>query len=253
MDCVVDANQSQQPELPLRSGLLIDGFINSVVSYPDRPALNVNDADYSYRELADMASQIAAAIQQQDQSEPLVGVLAHKSVTAYAGILGVLLSGNAYVPLQPHHPVERILHAIEIPQLETVVVGTEALKCLEGLLPSIKRPMRFIIPQANQDQLEALKATPGQHEFFGQDDASPQSKTISRPDSTEDDIAYVIFTSGSTGVPKGVVVRNRNVVPFVSYMAQRCNATSEDRFSQISDLTFDLSIFPVWALSLIHI
>lgn len=226
--------------------LLIDGFIESVTNFPDRPALDVDNIIYSYAELAKKAGLIAETIYLKPNSEKLVGVLAHKSETAFAGILGSLLSGNAFVPLQPHHPVDRIRRTVEISQINTIIVGLEGINCLVNLIQGIDQPLRCIIPCADISVLRKLKKLNNSHEILGAPDISANDNPISRPNNTANDVAYVIFTSGSTGDPKGVEVRNKNVVPFVDYMAKRCNASSSDRFSQISDLTFDLSIFPVW-------
>jgi amino acid adenylation domain-containing protein len=62
-------------------------------------------------------------------------------------------------------------------------------------------------------------------------------------------IAYMLFTSGSTGQPKGVMVSHANVLHYVEYVTRRYAFTSDDRFSQTFDLTFDLSahdMFVAW-------
>jgi amino acid adenylation domain-containing protein len=59
-------------------------------------------------------------------------------------------------------------------------------------------------------------------------------------------IAYLLFTSGSTGIPKGVMVAHRNVLHFLDVMVVRYAVTERDRFSQLFDLTFDLSAFDMF-------
>jgi len=55
-------------------------------------------------------------------------------------------------------------------------------------------------------------------------------------------IAYLLFTSGTTGEPKGVPVTHSSVRSYIEYMCGRCDLNETDRFSQHSDLTFDLSV-----------
>lgn len=234
---------SKTPKSP---ALLIDGFINSLSKFPNRPALDVDNKTYTYKELAASAERIAKNIRLNPKHQTLIGILAHKSETAFAGILGALLSGNGYAPLQPHHPIDRTLLAIKIAKIETIVVGIEAIDCLEILIQKIDHPIRFIVPLSSELEIKRFKSLDSKHLFSNIEESDTNDTSIVRPNNSVNDIAYVIFTSGSTGSPKGVVVRNKNVVSFVQYMARRCDANHHDRFSQISDLTFDLSIFPVW-------
>ena len=224
--------------------LLIDGFLESARNFPEHPALDVDDQVYTYSELAEQAGAIAAAIGDSSKSGSLAGVMAHKSLTGFAGILGSLISGRAYVPLQPHHPIERTRRSIEAAELDVIVAGTEAIESLVALLPAFDRAI-VVIVRTIEDAL-SLQSIAKHHRVVCTSKLVGISTTLQRPDNSPDDLAYLIFTSGSTGLPKGVPVRNSNVVPFVQYMSKRTEASPDDRFSQISDLTFDLSIFPIW-------
>src|SRR5438067_9961771 len=87
---------------------LMGRFLRSVESFPAHTALVVGGKSLTYRDLYCSASRITSAIVQHEQaSTPLVGVLAHRSLTAYASILGVLGAGRGYVPLNPRFPKAR--------------------------------------------------------------------------------------------------------------------------------------------------
>ncbi len=58
--------------------------------------------------------------------------------------------------------------------------------------------------------------------------------------------AYIIYTSGSTGTPKGVMVSVANVNAFLAIMRDRYALTGDDRLSQASELTFDVSVFDMF-------
>ena len=224
--------------------ILIDGFLKSAQSYPDQPALLVDDVTYTYAELSSHVGVIAHEIESYSSNCKLAGVLAHKSLTAFSGILGSLVSGCGYVPLHPKHPIDRIRSSINLSGLQVIVAGEESIECLKQLLPTLENSLTVILPHAGN--VDELLDVAGNHKLITAAQIASFSGSLSRPSSKPDDIAYIIFTSGSTGVPKGVPVRNRSAVSFVRYMEERCLATPDDRFSQIADLTFDLSIFPVW-------
>jgi D-alanine--poly(phosphoribitol) ligase subunit 1 len=60
------------------------------------------------------------------------------------------------------------------------------------------------------------------------------------------DVAYVIYTSGSTGEPKGVVVRQANLLALFESQAWVMDAGPEDAWSLFHSHTFDFSVWETW-------
>jgi acyl-CoA synthetase (AMP-forming)/AMP-acid ligase II len=108
-------SQSRQERVAdLRMGrqrALWEGFVASSDSYGSRPALRVEGKTFSYDELREMASRIAASLQANPEFSrtPLTAVFGYRSSTAFAGILGALMAGNGYVPLNRTFPIERTM------------------------------------------------------------------------------------------------------------------------------------------------
>ena len=76
------------------------GFMRTAETFPERPPLRTGKT-LTYRELREFACKIAAAIQAYPvpSNAPLTAVFAYRTPVAFAGVLGSLLSGNGYVPL----------------------------------------------------------------------------------------------------------------------------------------------------------
>jgi amino acid adenylation domain-containing protein len=221
------------------------GFLDSVQRFPSRPALEVSGKEFTYRELFDRAAKIAATLQRHAAPSeiPLTGVLAHRSPTAFAGILGALIGGNGYVPLNPYFPADRTASMLNRSQATGLVVGHEATDALKQILPRADRSLTIVMPDTLE--LQVFKDSFPGHVFIGQDaleSASSYEEKRARPE----DVAYLLFTSGSTGQPKGVQISHRNIRHFVDYVTERYAIAETDRLSQMFELVFDLSLFDMF-------
>ncbi|MGV9992900.1 amino acid adenylation domain-containing protein [Streptomyces sp. NPDC003374] len=210
---------------------LYDWFARSAAAYPGEPALEVDGARLTYGELRDLAERLAARLVEAAGGGPprRVGLLAARSVTAYAGYLAVLRAGAAVVPLSPEHPAARTAGIVAAAGCDLVLAGTaqdaEALTA-----PGVP----------------VLVAGPG--EPAGPRRASAPGVPAGRPG--PDDLAYLIFTSGSTGAPKGVPIAHRNICAYLERVAGRYGVGPGARMSQSFELTFDGSVhdlFVAWA------
>lgn len=232
----------------MKSGrLLWEGVLATCERFPSGTACEVERA-VTYHDLMDRAKRIAATIQAAKFAEaaPLTAVFAHRSETAYTAVLGALMAGHGYVPLNRTFPVERTRLMLEKSQCRSLVIDSESETQLDGLLADIASPLLLLCPD-REDVGELVERFPT-HRFFSSCDLSDaeQWKAVNV---ASDSIAYLLFTSGSTGLPKGVMVSHANALHYLDYVQRRYSITSNDRLSQNFDLTFDLSVhdlFVAW-------
>jgi amino acid adenylation domain-containing protein len=224
---------------------LWQGFLCSAERFPDRPAILVDGKELTYQRLREAACRIAATLEAHTEfsSPALTSVFAYRSITQFEGVLGALLAGNGYVPLNPTFPVERTQVMFERSGSRSIIVDLDALPQLEHLLERSENSILAILPGFSD--VSDLRTRWPQHVFVGNLDLRPAA-AWKQPAPNLNSIAYLLFTSGSTGTPKGVMVAVRNVLDFVSYMVDRYEVTENDRFSQMFDLTFDLSAFDMF-------
>lgn len=194
----------------------------------DCTALEVGEERLTYGQLRDLAERLAARLVEANGGEMprRVGLLASRSVTAYAGYLAILRTGAAIVPLSPEHPPARTADIVKAAGLEL------ALADASGAGADLGIPLLVVGPE----EFEALTTEP-----------APE---LPHPEANPDDVAYIIFTSGSTGAPKGVPISHRNLSAYLGHVASRYDVGPGSRLSQTFDLTFDGSVhdlFVAWA------
>ncbi|MFB4285503.1 amino acid adenylation domain-containing protein [Nonomuraea sp. MTCD27] len=200
---------------------LYQWFADSAARHGERVALEVGGARHTYTELDALSRRLAAEIVGACGEPPArVGLYAARSVLAYAGYLAIQRLGATAVPLNPAAPAAR----------NRAVAGAAGLDLV--LADAALRPP--VLPAATLSlRLDRLDAPPR-----GLPDTLPAGV---------DDLAYLLFTSGSTGVPKGVPLRHRSVDAYLAHVVPRYELAPGCRVSQTFDLTFDLSVFDMFA------
>jgi amino acid adenylation domain-containing protein len=221
--------------------VLAAGFLRSVERFADRPALELDGTTLTYDALHRRAMGIAGALVASTPPEPrLTAVFGGRSATTFAGVLGALLRGHGYVPLNPRFPVERNRSVVERSGVRSVVVDEATAETALDTLSGITEKLFVLVPDRVPSGAERRRWAP--HELIGIDHTAEL-----RPAPQPHDPAYLLFTSGSTGRPKGVLVRQAQVRAFLDAIADRYAIEADDRFSQMFDLTFDLSAFDLFA------
>ena len=194
--------------------MLHDWFLDSARRYPDETALIVDGHALTYAALeaasATFASGVAPGLR--------VGLLATRTVTAYAAYLGVLRAGGVVVPLDASQPAARLADVARTAGLSLVIADDgQDTTFLDTTFLDVPRVAPATHPNGHVDR-------PG------------------RPD----DLAYLLFTSGSTGRPKGVPIRHRNLDDFLRFNIDRYRVGPGCRLSQTFHLAFDPSVFDMF-------
>ncbi|MEU3838644.1 amino acid adenylation domain-containing protein [Streptomyces sp. NPDC028635] len=207
---------------------LYDWFARSAAAYPDHTALEVSGRRLTYAELAGYAGRIADGLVRHTGGDRprRVGLLAGRTAEAYAGYLAVQRLGAAVVPLGVSFPAARNAAVAAAAGVDLVL--TDGGGEVAG---QVALPVRQWDPGAWAPR--AAAGEPG----AGREPVRP------RPG----DLAYILFTSGSTGVPKGVPIRHRNACAYLRHAVARYGVRPGDRLSQTFDLTFDPSVFDMFA------
>ncbi|WET76919.1 amino acid adenylation domain-containing protein [Amycolatopsis sp. QT-25] len=179
---------------------------------PDAVAVRQGDARLTYRELVASATGVARLLRARGAGPGTrVGVCADRRPELISTVVGVLLSGAAYVPLEPGGPKARLAEIAADAGL-SLVVGDRA-RAEFGATDGIEA---LDVPQPADGSGGSVECPAG-----------------------PDDLVHLLYTSGSTGRPKGVLTSHRNVVAFVTGFPAALGIRPGTRTLGISSLAFD--------------
>lgn len=201
---------------------IVSLFEKQAALTPDKTAIVFEDEVFSYRELDKRASQLAHYLRTRYDIKPgdLAGIMTDRSAWMVIGLLGILKSGAAYIPIDPAYPLDRTAYILRDSGASILLVGD---KLPEG----IDFNGAIIQPAA-------ITNSP----------VTPVTR-INKPT----DLCYLIYTSGSTGNPKGVMITHGNVVNFFAGMNQRLPLQASDCMLAITSTSFDISVLEIfWTL-----
>ncbi|WP_210448412.1 non-ribosomal peptide synthetase [Pantoea ananatis] len=169
---------------------------------PEKIAVKYGDEKITYGELDIKAGQFAnTLISLGQKNNPLIALYCDRSIEMIIGLIAIMKTGGAYVPLSPSQPKERIYTIIEDSKIESVVTLTK----YEGVFTSDEfkcRNRNFKIVSLDKS-----------HNYI----KIKESKEV---EVSQQDLAYVIYTSGSTGQPKGVAISNASICNFSNVIAR---------------------------------
>ncbi|MFY0632153.1 MAG: AMP-binding protein, partial [Flavobacteriaceae bacterium] len=93
---------------------VLDLFKSQVASNPNNIALVYENHSLSYGDLDHRSSVLAKELTSKGVKKgDLVAISMNRSMEMIVGILGILKSGGAYVPIDPSYPKDRISYILE--------------------------------------------------------------------------------------------------------------------------------------------
>ncbi|MFC0531671.1 amino acid adenylation domain-containing protein [Phytohabitans kaempferiae] len=219
-DRVVALGRTPRPA-DIWTGSLHDAFLRCARAAPDAPALTDRDSTLTYREVADRAARMAHGMRELGVREgDRVGVCLDRSAGLVVTLLGVLMAGAAYVPMDPANPGARLAFVTEDAGL-ALVVAEERDGTAFGAT-------RVISPDALAELAAGAPATPPVVRV------GPEAP------------AYIIYTSGSTGQPKGAVIPHGNVARLLSGTRGMFGFGPADTWTWFHSAAFDFSVWEIW-------
>jgi tyrocidine synthetase-3 len=188
----------------------------------------------SYRELNEKSNQLASLLKEKGiKSDTIVGILLERSIDMIIGILGILKTGGAYLPIDPEYPEERITYIIKDSKVRVLVTTPKfQVKVKAEVEENSGQPQGLPLQFINIET--GLTSAP-----------EPSLLTLTSTSTCQvspANLAYIIYTSGSTGKPKGVMVDHKSVVNILFTLQKEYPFKKSDAYLFKTSVVFDVSV-----------
>lgn len=204
-------------------------YLESTASrHPDKTALADDKHSVSFREWETMARAIGSEISRKTDNEVRKPVLVFvdRRIEGLIAFMGVVESGNFYVPIDCKMPAERIKLIIDVldPVASIYVIDKDS-----EVLDNIGfKGARLYFDDTRKTEID-----------------NERLKEI-RKGMIDLDPLYAIFTSGSTGVPKGVLITHRGCIDLAEWLVDTFRFTADDNLGNQTPFYFDGSVKDIY-------
>jgi amino acid adenylation domain-containing protein len=189
------------------------------IETPGGIAVIFDGMQVSYADLHKKADLLSGLILTQSPSSSVIGISATRCLAMITGLLAILKSGKAYLPLDPAYPSDR---------LEQMILDSGMEICLAPL-----DEISFFQPLTSSLQV-----------LCSDDQKTGDDITTQVP---RGQLAYILYTSGSTGKPKGVSMGQTAMVNLLQWQKKHSQAGTGTKTLQFAPLSFDVSFQEIFA------
>ncbi|MBN1602874.1 MAG: amino acid adenylation domain-containing protein [Chitinispirillaceae bacterium] len=214
---MIDAYSKSQVKIKQNRKLFPEMFEDIVKHFPSKPAVLFNNKEMSYRGLYETSMNIRQHLVSTGAGAgKVVAVLMERSDEMLAAITGILLSGAAYLPLDPQFPSERKKFILDDSNVTVIITDEKNYPTLKDFNCKV-----FVYNEICRSVSESA---------------------LSGAEVMGDNYAYIIYTSGSTGNPKGVTVTHHNLSNFIHSMMLEPGISSVDKMLAVTTISFDIHV-----------
>ncbi|MDP9120054.1 MAG: amino acid adenylation domain-containing protein, partial [Acidobacteriota bacterium] len=272
-----------------RDALLHEPFLAQAALTPDRVALVSGDEHLTYRELGEGATRLARELVALGaRAEVPAGILLERGLERIVALLGVLIAGAPYLPLDPALPGARLGELLDSSGASVVITREELLARLPpGRLAALcldresRRGRKGCDDREGRDDRKWGEGRDGSRSGrigsglcgFNMGAPAPMGSDMGVPAPIGSDMgvpaigsamgapasigpalavpgqaAYVMYTSGSTGRPKGVLIEHRAAAWYVRCAAANFDLAPTDRVLQFASISFDVSVEEIFPI-----
>ncbi|MGW9119936.1 non-ribosomal peptide synthetase [Streptomyces sp. NPDC055663] len=203
-----------------------EAFVQQAARTPQAVAVVADGGRLTYGELLDAARALAARLHGPRRLP--VALCLERTPLLVVAILGTLLAGRPYLPLDSGYPGRRLRHMLEDSGAAVVLCDRATATTVPALgeVDAIEHLMRLDEPAP---------------------DIAAEAPHAPLPAVSDEDLAYILYTSGSTGRPKGVAMPHGPLARLIDWHTDRDGPQQGRVSAQFAPVGFDVSFQEIFS------
>lgn len=202
-------------------------FEDQVLVSPNDTAVIYGKKSITYYELNQKANQLASYLKKYNLlPNSFAAICTSQELHLIIGILAILKTGAAYIPIDASYPKQHIKFLLEDSKPSVLLASHKLSDWINHECNLLNIPI--ILFNSIAEELD--------HEPIN---------NLNLNKITAKDLAYIIYTSGTTGKPKGVMVPHQGVIRLVKN-TNYIKISEQDKVAQAASISFDAATFEIW-------
>ncbi len=230
----------------------MNDFFKKIISisqnFKNKKAIIIDNIGYSYAEILQWSFHLSKKFLLFRNEKNFCVILSRKTIKFYIGMLACFFSNTIYTPLNVNKGIEKSKMILKKLNTSFIYIGDMDSDILYNIVSCISNVHILFSDYQLYMQFKKYNANNIIH-YIGElsDDLSDCEFNYDffYDFNKKQDTAYLFFTSGSTGFPKGVPISYANLNTYVDSITSLFIFSASDRFIQLSDIAFDISIHEI--------
>lgn len=222
--------------------LLHEALSRAAALRPDKTAVIVGGESYSYAQLDEQSSRLAAALQARGlQRGDRVAIYMDNTWPCVVGIHAVLKAGGVFLVVNPQTKQDKLSFVLNDCSVRHLLTDAHLAFVFRDVLAEVPSLTHLIVSGGDKVHAQCEGLAPRAEVF--EDVVAATAPDVRDPRNIALDLASLIYTSGSTGNPKGVMQTHQSMLFAAQSLIEYLRMDEDEVIINVLPVAFDYGLY----------